>query len=240
MGLEAKRPWRLHPHCSPFEFRPSSSSNPIIAMPNNDTEITEEWDRQERSNQEAERQEQQREQWEEETHPSRYFFHRCVVLVSVLTGLAACNMLVGQIVSLFFDHLLGPVQYVLRLYVMLLCVLAVLVELEWTQFARESTILRLWISRGIFYTFVGVLGLDENDTATRKEGHGIRAFQVAQTYTKAASWILIVCGFLYMGMGALCLQVLYNRQRKNYQARRERAGMIREAGGGYADAPSAV
>jgi hypothetical protein len=58
-------------------------------------------------------------------------------------------------------HTAGRVQYVLRVYVILLYLLIVLNELECTKFTHESKSLRYWITRGLLYTFVGVLGLKD-------------------------------------------------------------------------------
>jgi hypothetical protein len=210
---------------------------PTDEMGNNDTQAIEAWSKQADQNAAAQRQSALQTQLQEETHPRRKFFHTLVVLVSCVTILSAVNMGVGQLVGMVFEEV-GPVQYVMRVYVIALCLLAILVELEWTKFARESAIFRIWISRGLFYAFVGVLGLEENDTSSARNQE-IAHSSASLKYVKAVAWIMVVCGAVYFFMGVLCLQLFYNRLRKDFQERRERAGHIRDTAERYMDQPAA-
>jgi hypothetical protein len=132
---------------------------------------------------------------------------------------------VGQLLGIFIQNV-RPTQYVLRLYVVALCLLVILTEMEWPKFVRESRILGLWITRGLFYAFIGVLGLEENETADSRNEDSAN-FDVLQNYVKAVAWIMVLVGAFYFCMGVLCVQIYYNRLRRDYQERLGRASEIR-------------
>ena len=105
--------------------------------------------------------EKKRQELNEAIHPSRKPLHKFFLLISFITSCAALAMLIGQIVGLVFQSNNGPVEYVLRFYTIVLCIVCIMVEYEWTVFGRESKILHFWITRGLYYAFIGVLGLDQ-------------------------------------------------------------------------------
>lgn len=151
--------------------------------------------------------------------PTRHLLHKLFIVVSVLTALVAMWMGTGQILGIaVYEN--GPVDYVLRGYVILLCLIVILVELEWPAFARESAVLHNWVSRGLLYVFIGVIGMQENETAVLKNEE-YHSYEVMTDIIKAVAWNMAGCGLLYFVMGLLCLQLLLHRMRKDYQARLE-------------------
>jgi hypothetical protein len=197
-----------------------------------DHQAEKKWSKAEEDIKSKEIQDERRSELEEEMHPSRRPIHKFFVLISAVTAIAAFCMLIGQFVGLQIQKS-GPVQYVIRLYVIALCVLAVLVELGWPKFARET--LHNWTFRGLCYSFIGVLGLEENDTLTSKNAEG-KGFGISKTYIQVVAWIMVGCGVLYILMGLLCLHILYNRVRADYEERLERAPAIRRAAQTYGSA----
>ena len=156
------------------------------------------------------------------------------MLISMCTGLSALSMGVGQLVGLTVASSTDTIQYVLRLYVVALCSLVILVELEWTAFARESMILHNWITRGLVYGFIGLLGLEQNDRAAwNRRGDSWSGLNPAERYVSVVAWIMVACGVVYFGMGVCCLQLVYSRLRKDYQERRKRAPDIQRAAETY-------
>jgi hypothetical protein len=153
--------------------------------------------------------------------------------MSAIAVIASFLMALGQLIGMLYQKE-GPIQYVLRIYVILLCFLAILTELEWTAFARESAILRFWVTRGFFYSFIGILGLEENDTSADKDT-SFNNIDAAREFTKVVAWMIIGVGIAYSLMGLCCLQVLYKRQRADYEARVERAGVVRESAASFLD-----
>jgi hypothetical protein len=132
-------------------------------------------------------------------------------------------MAAGQVLGIAFQPSTGPVQYVLRFYVVMLCLLVVLNELEYFALTVESRILHNWITRGALYAFIGLLGLDENDTANYEGADPGTTY-----YIKAVAWVMIGVGALYALMGICCLQLAHDRARADYERRVERAKILRD------------
>lgn len=166
-----------------------------------------------------------RAQFEQETNPQRRCFHATILLISVIAGTALFLMGIGQFVGIAFQEL-GPVSLVLRLYLLALCLLGILVELEWTKMA-QSPVLHNWITRGLFYAFLGILGLQENDTASLRDENRV-GDKIALTYIKVIAQIMIGIGGFYFCMGALCCQIWYNRQTEDFKRRVERGRQMRQ------------
>lgn len=162
---------------------------------------------------------------QEEQYPTRHPVHKCFLLISCLTVLAALSMGLGQVLGISFQ-MVGPIQYVMRLYVIALCLLVIMAELEWTTFARDSLILNVWITRGLIYAFIGTLGLEENDRSAQTYSDH-RFFTFMQLYVKLVAWMMIGFGALYFFMGIFCLQIVYKRIRNDYQERLLRAAGVR-------------
>lgn len=138
-------------------------------------------------------------------------FRRCMVFISHVVVLSAINMLAGQILGMAIETL-DAVDYTLRFYVMALCTLVIFVEMEWTQLARGSIVRRIWVTRGLFYGFIGVLGLEQNEKATLCEG-GLRISDLARAYLRAVSWVMIACGILYLILGILCMHMCFKSKK---------------------------
>lgn len=145
--------------------------------------------------------------------------HHLFTFISFLTGSTAFLMWVGQVASLYYWDV-DPLQTVLRCYMVLACLTILLNELGLTKIVRESAILRAWVTKGIFYSFVGVLGLAENDT-TRADIDHINApgHDQAMKFINAISCMLAAMGALYYAMGCLCLQLVFNRINADYERR---------------------
>lgn len=171
-------------------------------------------------------------------NPTRRPLHKIFILFSIITCFAAFAMAIGQIVGIVFQQV-GPVQYILRLYVIALCLLATLVELECTKFTRDSLIFGIWITRGLFYAFIGVLGLEENDTSSAKNTD-IKGFDISRQYVYIVAWVMIVCGFLYSFMGIACLQIVHGKLQTDYEVRLARAPEVRRTMESYTDAPEST
>ena len=185
---------------------------------NQEKEVMNSWSSKQASNEEEEKRTELQEQLYNELHPRRKPLHVFFILISILTALSALNMGIGQFLGIAFAQV-GPIQYVMRIYVILLCVLTILNELEWPSFVRESTILSWWVTRGAFYCFIGVLGLEENDVDIYK----VNGRNAALGYIKVVAWLMIGCGILYFVMGVVCLQFVLKRMREDYKQRCERA-----------------
>jgi len=151
--------------------------------------------------------------------PARRNSHKCFLLVSLLTALSAVWMAIGQVLGIIvYENTI--VTYTLRGYVILLCLLVVLVELEWPQAVREMFLFRHWVSRGLFYTFIGVVGMQENESSdvviTKTDSE---AYEMMSDIVIVVAWNMVGCGLLYIVMGLLCLHYVLKRLRVDYQER---------------------
>ncbi|CAB9522370.1 COPI associated protein [Seminavis robusta] len=192
-----------------------------------------EWSKKEEANQN----EQMRSQLERLTKgPRKSCLHRTFNLLSFVMGMAGFLMIIGQLIGLYYYEM-DPIQGIMRGYVVLMSLLVILTELQWFQFIRESAILRIWITRGIFYSFVGVLGLEENDTTKISSEHvGVAS---AVKFVEVVAYIMVGCGCLYFVMGCLCLQLIYNRVVTDYEQRvSEAKANQKKVTGGYKDPTS--
>lgn len=156
----------------------------------------------------------------EEMNPRRHAVHRFFNTVSAFTMFAAFNMGLGQIIGLAYESD-GPIQYILRIYVIALSLLVILNELEWSKWTKDSTLLMFWPTRGCIYFFIGVLGLEENDAApSRSAGMAASAGRAtARKYTSVVAYMMIAVGVFYALLGIFCGQIVLNRLRDDYQKR---------------------
>ena len=167
---------------------------------------------------------QMSEQLYEQKHPSRRMLHKMSVLLSIVTCIAALLMLIGQIMGLFIFRSYGPVQYVFHFYVFLLCIIVVLVECELTPVGQQSFIFSYWLTRGLSYSFIGVLGLEENDTAD-----WTKPSKLIENFVKVVAWFMIGVGAIYFMLGLLCIQIIYTKERKDYVERCTLAKQLRNS-----------
>lgn len=136
----------------------------------------------------------------------------------------------GQLVGVAVE-IVTPTQYVLRVYVMLLCALTMLNELEWTRYATDSTLLKSWVTRGLFYAFVGVLGLEENASTPKRVG----VSTLLLLYIRVVAWLMVACGMVYTILGCACFQMVEDHLRKDLEQRKERAREIARTAALYGD-----
>jgi uncharacterized PurR-regulated membrane protein YhhQ (DUF165 family) len=148
--------------------------------------------------------------------------HKLFKLLNMITICSALCMALGQCAGVFFEKL-GMVDYVLRIYVLLFCLLVVLNETDLFSLTRDSKLLRIWVFRGAFYGFIGVLGLSENAAFPTIGREGFLQRDPALNSIFVFSLLMILVGLLYFTMGALCLQLVYNRLEEDYRERVERS-----------------
>jgi hypothetical protein len=182
------------------------------------------WNQAEEEIRQQQLREQVAEQIHEQQHPSRRLLHKMIVLLSIITCVAAALMLVGQIMGLFIFRSYGPIQYVLHFYVFLLCIMVVLVECELTPIGRQSFIFSYWLTRGLSYSFIGVLGLEENDTAD-----WTNPSDLIENFVKIVAWVMIGIGTIYFVLGLFCIQIIYTKERKDYVERCTLAKQLRNS-----------
>lgn len=164
----------------------------------------------------------------EDFYPGRRFLHIVFIFYSFLTIVTACLLALGQFMGMTVEKFKdvdfeGPneaIRYVVSLYIILMCIMTVMVEME---LHTNSKILNLWITRGLVYIFIGVLALDQADLSTTISESELLFIQIM-------SYVMMGLGCGYSIMGVLCLQIVLNRFRTDYQARNHVARNKKKAG----------
>ena len=110
------------------------------------------------------------------------------------------------------ENINQALQYCIAIYLILMCFLSLLTELEWFSFIVDSRILSLWVSRGLIYAFMGILSLNQ-----LHEGYKKSPSQMI--FIQGISSVFIAIGIGYTIMGLLCLQAIFGRIRLDYQSR---------------------
>jgi hypothetical protein len=171
--------------------------------------------------------------------------HKTFLMFNIMAGFTGVNNVVAQCIAITYKGDL-QMEIVLRFYMIGFCILVVLNEMEKTQIIRESLVLSNWVGRGIFYSFLGVLGQNLYDVGYdnryRRNGYyggssgssssssnrsgdyngyyGPRmpsSEDFAEWYIWMTSFLLFFIGVIYLIMGACCLQRKLNLLRAQYQ-----------------------
>jgi hypothetical protein len=166
-----------------------------------------------------------------------FFLHRFI------TVLALILLLVTQVTPFLFllfttRVVLGdPVQFALRIYVALFCLIGVLVETEvqappcFKRIKKEGGLLHNWIWRGFLYSFLGLVGCEEGiavQTELLHPSHNSEPSKMidiqinwAAFIMETCSWVVVGTGVLYFCLGVVCCQAVRDKQTKAYRERLE-------------------
>ena len=139
-----------------------------------------------------------------------HFFH----WLEGLAIMACIGILTTQLIPLIVVPLkqLGFLQTVLRIYISLFTVIFILIELRvpWV-FLKKAYLLQTYFSRGLLYTFLGVIVMEEAYSGRIDDmvHHASSDFHVAWAplFMQISSWFVFVIGCAYMLLGVCCLQL---------------------------------
>lgn len=150
------------------------------------------------------------------------YFFRVVACVAVVGSL---GLIATQIIPLVIaPHTQGVLDFCLKVYVSLFCILFLLVEFDAPiPFLRNSQLLQMYLSRGFLYSFLGLICVSEAYSERVKEIVQSHAdeFHVAwaSLFMQISSWLMLGCGLFYMLMGLCCLKRLRDKlSKKDRQA----------------------
>ncbi|KAL3759969.1 hypothetical protein ACHAWU_000592 [Discostella pseudostelligera] len=114
-------------------------------------------------------------------------------------------------------------QIAVRLYLAIFCLIFILVEFRTPLF---NGIVQNWILRGFLYSFIGLIGM-EQDLAIRVEEISAGSTSsvlgpdfltlFAMLFINITAWTIISVGILYILLGVFCLQGLYERLEKDHR-----------------------
>ncbi len=108
------------------------------------------------------------------------------------------------------------VRYSLSLYLIVMCGLAVLNELEWFSFIIYSRLLTNWVSRGLFYIFMALFSFDQASISRTSNKQELE-------FIKVVSYFFGSIGVGYVIMGAFCCQSRLNSFRDEHVKNTENA-----------------
>jgi hypothetical protein len=110
------------------------------------------------------------------------------------------------------DGVNEAVRYSLSLYLVVMCFISVLTELEWFSFIINSRLLTNWISRGFVYIFMAILSIDQaslGETTNQRE----------LDFITTISYLFGAIGLGYTVMGVFCMQLWLKKLREEHQIR---------------------
>ena len=151
------------------------------------------------------------------------FCYNIFVLINTIAILCQFGMLLGQVLSTVYVHS-DVLQIALRVYIGLFCI--AFIGLEADLCLQSNAILHTYWSRGIVYSFVGLVGVEQS-IALRVDMLHTTVIdsmwsQTVSLLLHLSSWIMVCLGALYFFMGIFCLQILRDRVFKEEEKREER------------------
>ena len=160
--------------------------------------------------------------------PKKSIFHLAFDMVRYMAILASCMMLLMQIIPIVIldEGEITGLQYFVRIYLIIFCISFVLLEsriplLRGITFPAHNN----WILRGFMYTFIGVIGM-EQDVAIKVEDIASGTSNIlgpdygtlfASLSIAITTWIMVGVGILYMILGMMCLQRWYEKLDEEYR-----------------------
>ena len=183
----------------------------------------------------------------------RTLTHKLFIIVQIFTVLTAINNIIAHCIAVvFWGRKENSLEVVLRWLTILLYVLVILIELNYTYVVQKSYIFYHFGTRGSFYVFLGILSAVEYDIGQqnyygssyrdrynayyygRNGGHVIyipSGEDAIELYIWSTSWIMVSFGILYSLMGIFCLhqkyhtevQLFYQRQQQSQSQQQQQA-----------------
>jgi hypothetical protein len=162
--------------------------------------------------------------------PKKSIPHFLFDIVRYLAIFASVAMLFMQFIPILLldkqHNDLTGLQYFVRIYLIIFCISFILLESRIPLLRRLSfPAHENWILRGFMYTFIGVIGM-EQDVAIKVEDIASGTANIlgpdygtlfASLSIAITTWIMVGVGCLYMVLGVMCLQKWYENLEKEYK-----------------------
>ena len=148
-----------------------------------------------------------------------FMFFASITTLSIIV--LAC-MSISQIILLSKKHL-PFLQFSLRLYILIFCLVFMLVEMDWPPQIMRNLPTNNWLMRGWIYSFLGLVGMEEafavlvSDSSTSN----ILGSDLISIFVQLSSWGMVVIGVLYFVLGLLFMRSLKEKVRKDYYAAKD-------------------
>eukprot|EP00592_Proboscia_alata_P006053 CAMPEP_0194354196 /NCGR_PEP_ID=MMETSP0174-20130528/2407_1 /TAXON_ID=216777 /ORGANISM="Proboscia alata, Strain PI-D3" /LENGTH=170 /DNA_ID=CAMNT_0039123055 /DNA_START=14 /DNA_END=523 /DNA_ORIENTATION=- len=162
--------------------KPTSSEKKWFEQHEEDSEETTALDTETRVDLEEKAQSAEHDFTIDELNPRRSCMQRLFLLIRFIAIMGSLAMATGQLVEITYG-VLANVEYVLRVYMIIFCFVMIVNELKCTRFV-SSGLLSNWITRGAIYTFVGVIGIQENNV----DEYGDVVDKAALAFIEIVAW----------------------------------------------------
>ena len=171
--------------------------------------------------------------FQEDTNPHRSWLNHFCLALGYVTALVALMIGVLEVSGIFFLKM-TLFEHILNVYMMLFCVLIILTETNLFNVAKDSKILNVWAFRGLFYIFVGIMGVNAINSAVYIQGAEMDFKRgLFKNLMVIFSTALIGIGLLYVVLGLLWVQIINDKMEANFQERKKRAVEIKSAASKY-------
>eukprot|EP00249_Psilotum_nudum_P006061 c19431_g1_i1 orf=156-740(+) len=120
----------------------------------------------------------------------------------VITAVSAILCVIVNAFSAFLSFKNGADVFdgILRCYAVVIALFVAVAETEWERVHKFWTILQYWVGRGMLQIFVAVM--------TKSLSNGLSSRRAEVILHQVASYLLLVCGIVYVIAGLLCLGTL--------------------------------
>lgn len=144
--------------------------------------------------------------------------HAFFITVSSVSLLTLLAMIIAQLLLFFSED--DFFSQLLRAYIIIFCFLFMFVELEWPTWISHKLIgVNNWMVRGLIYSFIGLVGMEESSTVLATKPFSLMAISV---FIGVSSWVLVGVGVLYLLLGMLCMRSLKEKVRDDYYEKKEK------------------
>jgi hypothetical protein len=157
------------------------------------------------------------------------------IMISTVAVLVHASLLVGQILPIFAVSDVDNLQIALRVYMSVFLVAFICIETE-VILRTSSTLGNNFMLRGVMYSFVGLIGVEQSAAIRVDMSHGNHIAsvwaQISSLVLHISAWFETAMGCLYFVLGALCMREMRDKMRQKERERQERAQIRSEALGG--------
>jgi hypothetical protein len=147
---------------------------------------------------------------------SVFFLHRFITVLAL--GLLLVTQVTPFLFLLFTTRVVlgDPVQFALRIYVALFCLIGVLVETEvqappcFKRIKKEGGLLHNWIWRGFLYSFLGLVGCKEGIAVQTELLHPSHNSEPSKMIDIQINWVAVImetCSWVWWWALASCISV---------------------------------
>ena len=182
----------------------------------------------------------------------RTFLHRVSLFINFLTILGAIGLAIGQLWGMAIKNMV-VMEIVMRSYLIGVGGMIIANELQFSSILQQSPIIQKYTFRGLFYTFIGSLGVLLNDLGNDdyinnwnrgynnnnyNNNSGYVSFtipsleHIVEIFIGVTSRLLFLMGCVYFVMGAMFIQ---GKIERDIEAFRHRLRLCEKDFGGQAD-----